>query len=99
MCPNVRRAGQDQPGCDGHGELAQVFLEGEGYILVDTQGNKASLVHSLLLLTHCELDSMLYKGVCAVVNLLEHEEVSKTAKVMAIATVSRINPLVNLMEH
>ena len=47
-------------------KLAQEFLEGEGYMPEDAQGNKASLTHSLLLLTHCTLASVLYKGIWAI---------------------------------
>ena len=80
-------------------KLAWEFLEGEGYMPADAQGNKVSLAHSLLLLAHCAPASVLHKGVRAVATLLEHEEASKTGDVVALAVARRVDPLVDMMEH
>jgi len=58
-----------------------------------------SLTHMLLLLAHCALASILHKGVQAVTMLLEHEGTSKSAEMLAIAVVRRVDPLTDLMEH
>ena len=48
-------------------KLAWEYLEKQGYLLADAQGNKVMLAHSLLLLMHCTPASMLSKGIHAVV--------------------------------
>jgi len=78
-------------------KLVRVFLVGEGYMLADVQGNKVSLTHMLLLLTHCAPASMLHKGIWVVVTLLEHEEASKSVEILAVAIMRRVDPLTNLM--
>src|SRR5882724_5354317 len=75
------------------------FLVGEGYMPADIQDNKMSLTHMLLLLAHCAPASILHKGVQAVTMLLEHEGTSKSAEMLAIAVMRRVDPLTDLMEH
>jgi len=79
--------------------LAREYLEKQAYLLADAQGNKVMLAHSLLLLMHCTLASMLSKGIHAIVTLLEHEETSRTAEVVAMSVARRVDPLVDMMEH
>ena len=42
---------------------------------------------------------MLHKGMQAVAMLLEHEGVSKSVEMLAIAIARRVDPLTDLMEH
>jgi len=49
---------------------ARELLEKQGNTLVDAQGNKALLAHSLLLLAHCMLPSILPKDKQAVATFL-----------------------------
>src|SRR5882724_4771269 len=80
-------------------KLAREYLEKQGYLLADRQGNKVTFVDSLLLLTHCAPSSMLSKGICAMATLLEHENASKTVEVVAWSIAKRVNPLVDMMEY
>jgi len=77
----------------------QDYLEKQGYILKDAQGNQTMLVHSLLLLAHYTQQGVLQHGMWAVTTLLEHEVVTKVVDAVAVNVARRINPLLNLVEE
>ena len=57
------------------------YLERQGYMPKDAQGNRTMLVHTLLLLAHCTPQAILPRGIQAVATILENEAVTKTADV------------------
>src|SRR5882672_6182835 len=70
---------------------AHDYLEEQRYIPKDTQGNRTSLVHMLLLLAHCALCGMLLRGIRAVTTILENEAATKAADVVATNIGKRID--------
>jgi len=52
-------------------KMAREFLKRPGYAPMDTQGNRASLSYTLLLLAHYASPSVVPKGMQAVATLLE----------------------------
>ena len=68
------------------------FLEKQGYVLADTQGTKAMLMHTLLL-THCAPPSIIARGVHAVATLLECEVANHTTEGASEGIVKRVKPI------
>ena len=68
------------------------YLEKEGYAPPDEQGGRAKLSYMLLLLLHAVPPSILHKGIRAVAMLLEHEETTCTADIIAAAVLHKIDP-------
>ena len=66
------------------------YLEKEGYAPPDKQGGKLS--YMLLLLLHAVPLSILPKDIRAVAMLLEHEETTCTADIIAAAVLHKIDP-------
>src|SRR5882672_7647140 len=80
-------------------KLARDFLEKHGYVPTDTQGNKASLVYSLLLLAHCTPSSILPKGIRAVATLLELETTTQCMEAVSLHVIKRLDPFLAIAEH
>ena len=66
------------------------YLEKQGYAPPGTQGCKASLSYTLLLLLHCMPPNFLPKGIRAVATLLEREEVGQTADTIVAAVMHKL---------
>jgi len=62
---------------------AHNYLENQGYMLKDAQGNKASLMYTLLLLVHCMPYGSLPRGIRAVATILEYEAAMKMADMVS----------------
>jgi len=75
------------------------YLEKQGYMLKDAQGNRMMLAHTLLLLAHCALQDMLPQGIQAVATILENEAVTKTVDAVMANIAKRIDLLLDLVEE
>ena len=72
---------------------AHDYLETQGYMPKDTQGNRMTLAHTLLLLAHCAPQAMLPRGIQAVATILENEAATKMADAVVANIAKRTNPL------
>src|SRR5882724_13036879 len=78
---------------------ARDYLERQGYMLKDVQGNRMTLVHMLFLLSHCTPNSFLLRGICAVATILENEAAMRTADAVTANISKRIDPLLELVKE
>jgi len=75
------------------------YLEEQGYMPKDTQGNKTTLMHMLLLLAHCAPHGMLPRGIRAIATILENEAATKNADTVTTNVTKRIDPLLELIKE
>jgi len=64
-----------------------------------TQGDKASLCNTLLLLAHCTPSNILPKGIRAVATLLKHDEITKTTDTIVTTVMCKLDPILELVYH
>jgi len=95
----MRGPGQDAPGCHGDRKAGQGILGKAWICAADAQGNKASLVYSLLLLAHCAPSSILPKGIRAVATLLELETMTQCTEAVLLHVMKRLDPFLAIVEH
>jgi len=75
------------------------FLERQGYIPADAQGNKSMLTHTLLLIAHCTPPSIIPKGIQVVATLLENEAAANTTEGVTVTVKKKFGPLLSSVEQ
>jgi len=78
---------------------AREYLEKQGYAPPDTQGGRATLSYSLLLLLHCTPQNVLPKGIRAISMLLQHEEAGQSADTIVAAIMHKLDAMLKHMVH
>jgi len=78
---------------------AHKYLEKQGYMPTDPQGNRAALAHILLLLAHCAPPSIIPRGICAVATLLENEAATHTVNGISASIAKRVDLLLKSAEQ